>query len=403
MAEDDIYQNKRIYELFITNLNKLLVKGVKKYYCKNKANLKYFKSLINKFEVDDLSYIRRLRLLSELKFLTYVINCDLKDIDDKTRDNLIIEVRKKTKPSNLKKTKGDIKRIFNVLFDEDIPKSMKKFEIKVDISRQKARTDKLVYDEFDKIMKFFSNNTVMQAYLSLAFESLGRPQEICYTKISDLELFDNYAIVSINEHGKEGIKKLLSIDSFPYLIKMYNQHKNRKNQNSFLFLNEYGNQLKPLAINKKIKIACKRLDIDKPITCYSLKRFGVTFRRLNGNSDVEIQRIAGWTSPKQLKTYDLSNQDDVFKIELAKRGLIKDNGLSKYAPVSKNCEYCGDRVGFAESTCPKCFHIVDKDLIKKRAEINRLKDIPNKILNEIIDDELINLMIKKMEEKGVKI
>jgi len=387
MAENDIYNNKRRYELFVKSIDRLTIKAVKdRYYCKNKDNLTYFKALIKKFNIDDLSYIRRLRLLNVLKFLTDFIKSDLKDIDNKTRDNLIIEIRKKTKPSNLKKTERDIKRIYNILFDGNIPKPITKLKIKVDISTQKARNDKLTYDEFDSIMKYFSNDVVIKSYLSLAFESLGRPQEMLYTKIKDLEIYDKYAYVNISEHGKEGIKKLLSIESFPYLLSMLNQHKNRKNKNSYLFLNEVGKQLTPHAINKKLRITCKKLGIDKAITCYSLKRFGVTFKRLNGSTDVEIQRIAGWRSTKQLQTYDLSDQEDVFKIQLAKAGLIKDEKLKKHYPKTKICDYCNELIGFAESMCPKCKNIIDKDLIKKKIqesdETKRKLDLFEKFYNE---------------------
>lgn len=290
MALDDIYKNKGKYERFVKNLDKLLEKPKDKkrtYYCKNKGNLKYFNKLIRSFEVDDLSYIRRLTLMSSMKFLTYMVNCDLKDINGIEKEDIIIEMRKRFSRTILKKMPVDIRTIGKIIFDEKgIPEFFKNFKIKTDISRQTARKDKISFDEFDSIMKSFSNDLGMQAYLALAFESLARPQEICYTKIKDLEFYEQYAIVNISEHGKEGIKKLLSMDSFPYLLKMYNTHKDRKNKDSFLFLNKFGKQLTPFAINKKLRLSCQKLGIDKPITAYSLKRFGVTIRRLNGDDDV---------------------------------------------------------------------------------------------------------------------
>jgi len=400
MAENDIYNNKKVYECFIKNIPNLTKETTRsRYYCKNKNNLKYFKNLLNSFEIDDISYIRRLRLLNILKFLTYFIKSDLKNITKKTKDELIIEVRRRFKVSNVKKTERDIKRIYKIIFGK-LPKVMEEFNIRIDKSMQKNGNGKLTYEEFDKLMKYFSNSITLQAYLSLAFESLGRPQEILYTKISDLELYDNYAIVNVSEHGKEGTKKLISIDSYPYLIKMYNSHKDRKNKDTLLFLNVNNNQLTPKAINKRLKKACEYLKIDKNITCYSLKRFGVTFRRLNGDSDVTIQRIAGWTSTKQLGTYDLSDQDDVFKIELAKRGLIKNVKLKEHYPKTRNCEYCGERVGFSESSCPKCYNLMDKDMIKKRIEA---REKPHEFLNQIMDEEVIEILLRKAKEKGVKI
>jgi len=403
MAEDDIYNNKKRYDLLASDFNKLLNKASgNKYYCKNKDNIKYFSMLTNSFDIDDLSYIRRLRQLYTLKLLTYYIESDLKDIDNKTRDNLIIELRKNIKSSNLRRTERDIKRIYKVLFDENMPEPIKKLKFKVDISRQKAREDKLTYEEFDSIMKFFSHDIVIQAYLSLAFECLSRPQETLFIKIKNLEMHDNYAKIEISEHGKEGIKKLLSIDSFPYILKLYSNHENRKDRNAFLFLNEYNHQLTPFAINKKLKRACRNLGIEKCISCYSIKRFGVTFRRLNGDDDVTIQKIAGWSSTKQLKTYDLSDQEDVFKMELIKRGLIKNNNLNK-KPQSKVCQYCGNLIGFSESVCSKCSHIIDRDLVKERIEkdnelidfIKSIKELKNN------NPELFDMLKEFGKEKGI--
>ncbi len=368
---DDIYGNKKKWENWIDNyINKeqILIppkNKSRKYYCKNKANLKYYEKLIRSFDVDGLSWIRRLRLKDVMNFLCHFIEVDLKKVNGVDREEIIIQMRKVISDSNLKKTERDVRRLGRIIFSEkDMPDFFKNFEIKTDVSRQTARKDKLTYKEFDRFMKFFSKDTTIQAYLSLAFESLARPQEICYTTISDLELQENYAYITISGHGKEGIKKLLSIDSYPYLLKMYNQHPQREDAKAFLFLNECNDQLTPFAINKKLKRACRKLKIDKPITCYSLKRFGVTYRRLQGDDDVTIQKIAGWRSSKQLRTYDLSDQEDIFKMELAKRGLIKGEGVKQ--PKTKNCEYCGELVGFAESTCPKCTHIIDRNLIKDR-------------------------------------
>ncbi|MCD4666533.1 tyrosine-type recombinase/integrase [archaeon] len=367
MAPDDIYGNKSRYENYVSDLNKLTKKpkqGI--YYCKNKSNLKYFRRLIKSFEVDDLSYIRRLRLLHIFKVLTHIVNVDIKNINGLERDEIIIKLRETNAQSQLKKLEVDIKGIGRKIFkDEEMPKFFTEFRIKTDIARQIARKDKLSYEEFDKIMQYFSNNQTIQAYLSIAFETLARPQELLYTKISDLDLKDNYAIINISEHGKEGIKKLLVIDSFPYLIKMYSNHKNNSDKN-YLFLNQNGEQLTPYTINKKVKIACKKLNIDKPITCYSLKRFGVTYRRLLGDSDTTIQKIAGWNSTRQLKVYDLSTQEDVFKQELIKRGLIKSNAKDSERIRSKNCQYCGELIGFAEKICTNCNHILDRNMIKER-------------------------------------
>jgi len=51
--------------------------------------------------------------------------------------------------------------------------------------------------------------------------------------------------------------------------------------------------------------------------------------------------------------------------------------IQQNIPQSKNCPFCSELVGFAESVCPKCLHILDRNLVRQRAE----KD---EILNEFI-------------------
>lgn len=370
MAENDIYNSKEKYERFEKSIkNKSILKKSKKakYYCKNPANLKYFDRLMKVFEVDDTSYVRRDSLLRLLKKLTYFIDIDLKDANSLERENVIIQIRKGTKTTQLKRLEGDIRRLGRILFDDDErPCFFKEFKIKVDKNREKLREDKLSFSEFDKLVKYFSNYPLMQAYLTIGYETLARPQELLYIRIKNIDLCENYAYLVVSEHGKEGCKKLLSIDSFPYLLKYFENHIDKDNKEAFLFLNKIGTQLTPALINKHIRSALKSLKINKPITAYSIKRIGVTHRRLKGDSDVTIQRIAGWTSTDQLKTYDLSDQDDVFKKELAKRGLIKDKETKKYLPKVKICPYCNQTNAFGEDQCSRCHHFLDGFLVEKK-------------------------------------
>ena len=253
-------------------------------------------------------------------------------------------------------------------------------------------------------MDYFSKNTQMQFYLSLATESLGRPQEICYTKIGDLEIHENYAKIYVSSHGKEGAKFLQCIDTYPYLIKWLEIHPYKSDKDSFLFLSngEKNKQLTPGNINKKLRLACKKLGIDKSITGYRLKRNGVTFARLNGDSDVDIQHRAGWTSTKQLKTYDMTTIDDSFKRQLAKRGLINDEEYKQFSPKTKQC-ICGSVIGFAEKICPKCKRLVDKREIKRNLEAENIVTMILEKINsknkELVLEAINELNLKEKIEK----
>ncbi|MBI2498909.1 site-specific integrase [Candidatus Woesearchaeota archaeon] len=403
MAEDDIYGNKARYERFIANLEQLKElpkakskKGAtRKYYCKNPSNLTYFKKLAKIFESRDTSYVRRLRVFCTLLF---IVNTTKKNLTECDRDDINEIVALAHEVNKSSQSKADfiknLKFIWKDLFPEKDEKGrtddtltpfvVRHLSKRIDKSKQKLKDDRLTWEEFEKLVNYFSNDPQMQFYLNLSVESLGRPQEICYTRISDLEINENHARIFISSHGKEGTKFLQCIDSYPYLLKFYDQHKFKQDKDSFLFIanGRKDKQLTPYNINKKLRKACKKIGLNKRITAYSLKRNGVTFSRLRGDSDVEIQHRAGWTSTRQLSTYDLSNNLDSYRKELAKRGLIDDPKYKQFLPKTKTC-ICGRSVGFAEKVCPFCKRLLDR---KKAIEREQLKE------------ELLNALIPSMKE-----
>jgi integrase len=405
MVENDIYNNKQKYESFKRNLSKLTIKSDKLspnkkqiFYCKNPANIEYYRKLCEYFETRDLSYIRRMRVIGSLKLITYATEIDLKECDRDDVNKIVTFMHTRYKSP---KSKGDFIRDLKYLWknllpeldergriDETlIPYAVRHLSAKIDKSRERIKGDKLTVQEYERFVNYFNEDPRMQCYVTLAVESLGRPQELLYLRIKDIEIYDNYAKIWISEHGKEGTGFLQCIDSFPYLMKWLKKHSFAKNKDAFLFFNmgnsKFGAQWSPYGINKIIKKACSRLHIDKPVTCYSLKRNGVTFRRLKGDSDVQIQHAARWTSTKQLKNYDMSDQEDAMKIELIKRGkIIAGEKMKQYEPKTKKC-VCGSENGFTDQICGNCARPLDRRKIvvqEKFMEIPEIKELFAKVL-----------------------
>ncbi|MDO8655953.1 MAG: tyrosine-type recombinase/integrase [Nanoarchaeota archaeon] len=384
MVDDDLYGNKARYGKILERIDHITEKPTRaKYYCKNPINTQYFKKLIPYFDAKDLSYIRRNRVLYFLTMITYVIEKDLKDCDREDINKLVAFTHITNKTAYSKgDTVKEIKIIWKILFPERdslgrmdetiVPYVVRHLSRKVDKSKEKLRNDRVTWPEFEKILGFFSGDKRIQAYLMLALESLGRPQEILYTKIKNYEFHDNFAKIWIAEHGKEGTGFLQCIDSYPYVQEWYQQHPFKHNPNAYFFINGRGRgnyeQLKNSYINKLLSHACKTLQIDKHITCYSLKRNGVTFRRQRGDSDVQIQHAARWTSTKQLKVYDMTTQEDALKIELEKRGMVSTVGKEKFDSKVKCCIFCAHNNGFTAEFCVNCKRPLNREKIDEMAQ-----------------------------------
>lgn len=422
MAENDIYGSKEIYEREKNKLSSYLEvpTGNRKYQIKNKDNLKHFESLFKKLEARDLSYKRRLALFRCLLRVTNYITKDLAKAEREDMDKVMIGASKELSPRTRKDMVDDLRFVWRLILpdkdekgridDDMIPYAVRHLNGKIDKSKQKRKEDKLTLEEIEKLIGAFGDDIRIQALIALALESLARPQELLYLKIKDVELHDNYAKIYVSEHGKEGTKFLSCIDSFRYLTEWLNKHPLKSNPNAYLFITlgrrgKYG-QLKPDTITKHIRNKCELLGIKKPITFYSIKRNGVTIRRLRGDSDLDIQHTAGWTSTKQLKTYDLSTHDDSFKIELVKRGLIKPEGKFKDYVVEKKCLFCATINGIADTICKNCKRPLDREVIEKEEKdikdrLDKTEIMLLKVLAKLEDREALNYFTPELKKKYV--
>ena len=380
MAEDDIYGSERKYNKLKANLPDLVnpvKKGKRKYFCKNAVNLTYFRRLFARFEAKDISFIRRLRLAKSFGFVLHNTSKDLKELNREDIDKIVANMHLVCKsPKSKSDFVKDLKYIWKIILPDNdaegradetlVPYVVRHLSAKMDRSKEKSRGDKLSFEEYEQLMAYFSRDIRFQCYFSLAVEGIARPQEILFRRLKDVELHDNYAKILISDHGKEGTGFMQCIDSYPYLVKLLESHPFKGNPEAFLFLNngrkKLNQQMTPMNINQQLRTACKALGINKNVTSYSLKRNGVTFRRLSGQSDMEIQHAARWTSTRQLKTYDMSNHDESFKIQLIKKGIIKADRpeLQQYQPENKRCSFCKTLNASSSVTCSNCKRPLDR-------------------------------------------
>ena len=422
MAENDIYNSQERYERLKQNLHLLTTPPEERtdrsgkqtvYFCRNPKNLAYFQALFKVFEARDISYVRRVRICYALRLVCNATEKDLADISkegDRDEINSIVAFMHQRCPSI--ETKSDfikyLKFVWKHLFPEKdergrfdetiIPYAVRHLTNNVDKSREKRRKDKISFEEFERIVQFFAYDPQMQFYLMFANESLVRPQEACYLRIGDIELYDSYAKIYLSEHGKEGVGGFLRcIDSYPYLVRWLENHPFRKDRNAYLFVSEKGRQQTPININKRLRLVCYKLGIRKAITAYSLKRNGVSFKRLAGCSDVEIQHTARWTSLEQLKIYDLTTCDDTFKIALVKRGLIQGDEKTKaFVPEIRKCSFCGTQNGFTNLVCDNCKRPLDRKTIE---EIEKTRETEVGMLRTQLED--LKAMVMQMAKKEI--
>ena len=85
-----------------------------------------------------------------------------------------------------------------------VPYVVRHLSDRIDKSKEVARNERLTIYEIKQILNYFNHEPCIQAYIALALESLGRPQEILYRRVKDVIIMKGYAEVWVTDHGKEG-------------------------------------------------------------------------------------------------------------------------------------------------------------------------------------------------------
>jgi len=394
MAEDDIYGSKAKYERFVRNIDTLIIepskrknpgqRRVAKYFCRNPANLAYFRRINAHFKAVDLSYVRRLRIFNTLVF---VCDCTEKDLAACGRHdmNLIMErLHEVNKTIESKQTViKQIKALWRVLFpeldgqgrpDETLtPYVVRHLSARMDISKRVERNDYFTEEEYLKIINYLGHDPRLQAFFKISFECYARPQAMLYLKIGDVTLLDDYAEIECRAHGKEGPRLFPPvIASYPYLIKWLKEHPLKHDKNAYLFINTGNtNRLKQLrveAINNALKKACKDLQIDKPIRCYSFKRTTINYDAENDENPITVMYNAGWTSISRFDSYKKKKPRHIYNRQLINKGLKNEEKPAINLKEQKKCHFCNTPVGFSEVICPQCSRPLDQQKIAEKAE-----------------------------------
>jgi integrase len=393
MAEDDIYGSKKKYQDVVENISQFAfspderkkrwnTKNPGKHYCLNKKNMLLFPRLFKYLDQRPISPARKLRLTGSVKFLLGHTKKTLDEIEKKGDrreiDAIVGAAHREYNPKTASDFIRDLKFLWKLFYpakdaqgridETQKPYVVRHLSPRVDRSTKELRDDRLTTAEYRKILDSFGDDIRVQAFIALMYDSLGRPQEVLNVRIKNVSLFDNYAKIYVRK-GKEGPRLLQSIDSYPYITRLLSTHPLRTDPEAFLFLNtgktNRFKQMTPPNINKKLRERCKLLGIKKSITNYSFKRNGVTDARLRGDTNKSIQKRAGWTTTKQLETYDIAGEDESFTEDLIRRGIIKpDESTQHIAPISKMCPHCDAINPISERTCVRCTHLLYREDIE---------------------------------------
>lgn len=365
------------------------------------------KEIIHKFNnyclTKDISFGKlEVYLLYLMKF------CKLlkKPIVKATKDDLmrvIAELNQSTYSEETKKAfKITLRRLYkivrNVEDGEPYPEEVRWMTINIKNNHRKLPEELITEDELINIVHC-ADNIRDKALIATLGESGCRISEVGLMKIKHVSFEEYGARLTVN--GKTGMRKILVINSSPFLREWINQHPYNRDPESYLWHNPQNNAcLRYTRIVDIIKAAAKRAGIKKKVNPHNFRHSRAT-RLANVMSDSQLKNYLGWIQgSKMASVYIHMSGKDTDNAILKSNGLeIKREEQKESALKPLSCMRC-QTVNIATNRfCNTCGLILDKKMQGEVLVSDMKKAEANNLMDELFKDpEVLQVVLKKIKE-----
>lgn len=265
------------------------------------------------------------------------------------------------------------------------PDEVKWISIAIPSNHKKLPEELLTEDEIRKMIKK-CDNLRDKTLLSCLYESGCRVGEIGTMKIKHVSFEQYGARLTVN--GKTGMRKILIINSTPYLKEWINNHPNNDDKDSDLWIGASGKSLCYKRISNIVKSVAKKAGIKKKVHAHLLRHSRATLLASTpGMSDASMKHYFGWTQgSKMAATYIHMSGKDTDSAILVANGIEidKKNVKSKLEP--KKCPNCHIINEFTNRFCKLCGFVLDKEEAEKVMEDEFKRKKADSVMDKLIDD-----------------
>jgi len=339
------------------------------------------------------------RYLQELIRFNRMLN---KSFPEATKEDLRRVIGDLNQTSLAEETKKGIKIMIRKLyrFIEGVeekgvyPDRVKWISIAIPGNHKKLPEELLDEEEISKIIQ---KCTCLRdkAFVSSLAESGCRIGEIATIKIKNVT-FETYG-ARLHVDGKTGMRKILVINSAPYLQEWINNHPFSDNRESYLWIKDNGELFTDSRFSAILKRASKKAGIQKRIYPHLFRHSRATMLA-SSMSEACMKQYLGWgQSSKMCGIYIHMNGKATDEAILRANGIevSKVKQESKMKPIK--CKKCKKVNEFTNKFCNICGFPLDekeaKEILKKETERSLADDVMDKLMN---DDEIFKLIKKKI-------
>jgi site-specific recombinase XerD len=318
----------------------------------------------------------------QLRNICEHIQKDLDKLNSQDIENLVAYINTQTDYADA--TKGDYRRMVKSFYkwyeDEDERLYSKDLKSKDETVRERAEN---LREEAIKFYKYIRKNVsraykikqidysnvitdedcrklvdttplmMEKAIISVLHESGCRIGEFLGMRIKDIEIKENYAMIKVD--GKTGERRIPIIQSLPFLLRYLDEHLDKNNSNSLVWISKnsrfYKRPLHYIGIKRILEKAYIKAELKKKCNPHWFRHSRATILGTEYTEQV-MCKIFGWMiGSKQVKTYvhlGAKQVEDAFKISNGLAQPTKQEAKivicvcgTSNEPQAKYCYKCG--------------------------------------------------------------
>jgi integrase/recombinase XerD len=274
------------------------------------------------------------------------------------------------------------------------PDEVKWISIRLPKNHKKLPEELLTEEEIKSIIR--NCKTLRdKALVSTLSESGCRISEIGNMKLKNVS-FEKYG-ARITVNGKTGMRKILVINSSPYLQQWINEHPKNDEQDTPLWYNPQGEFLTYAAIMKIIRNASKRAGIKKRVYAHLFRHSRAT-QVASQMSEASMKQYFGWGQDSKMCGIYIHMSGEVMDKAILKMNGIEVKEEKKEKKLKeKICLRCKTKNGVTNRCCYHCGMILDEDFAQEKVKEDLDRQKADKLMNNLMQDpEVLELIKKKL-------
>jgi integrase/recombinase XerD len=337
------------------------------------------------------------RYLLDVRKFSKILNKPFDEADKSDLRHVVAEIEQSgLAPESKKCFKVMIRKLYRFIREIDekgvYPEEVRWISIGIPKNQNKLPEELLTEEEIKSIIRNCKTLRDKTLVSTLA-ESGCRISEVATMRLKHVSFEEYGARITVN--GKTGMRKILLINSTPYLQQWVNEHPKNDDLNECLWYNPQGDFLTYHAIMKIIKQASKSAGIKKRVYAHLFRHSKAT-QMASQMSEASMKQYFGWgQDSKMCGVYIHMSGEAMDKAILKANGIeVKEEKKEKILK-EKICLRCKTKNGVTNRCCYHCGLVLDEEFAKEKIEEDIERQRADKIMNDLMKDSDVLELIKK--------